>query len=453
MKRDGFGSRLGILAAAAGSAIGLGNIWKFPYITGENGGAAFILVYLICILLIGLPVMLSEIIIGRKGQSNAVGSFKNIIPKTPWRFTGVLGVGTSFILLAFYSTVAGWVFAYIARSLTGSLIKVPTDQLGQYFGNMISSGFEPIVWQFVVMAITTFIVIAGIKKGVEKYSKILMPILLVLLVVLAARSLTLEGAYKGVEFLFKPDFSSLSAKGVLEALGHAFFSLSLGMAALLTYGSYIKKDEKLPSLAFQITIADTAIALLAGIVIFPAVFAYGLNPKSGPDLIFQTLPAVFNEMPFGGFFELLFFSLIGIAAITSTISLLEVPVAYISEEFKLSRKKVTILLGSIIFLIGVPSTLSFGPLGSITLGGKTVFDLMDYTVSNITLPLGGLLISLFVGWVWGTKNAIKEATNEGRIRFALGSAYGFITKYIAPIGILIIFLNAIGVLRFLGLIE
>lgn len=447
MKRDGFGSRLGILAAAAGSAIGLGNIWKFPYITGENGGAAFILVYLICIFLIGMPVMLSELVIGRRGQSNAVESFDKIKPGSPWKFTGVLGVGTAFIILSFYATIAGWIFAYITRAITGKLTSIDPSGLEGFFENMIGNNFEPIFWQFIVILVTGLIVTSGIKKGVEKYSKILMPVLLFLLVILAIRSVTLEGAYKGLEFLFKPDFSSLSAKGVLEALGHAFFSLSLGMCTILTYGSYVGKKEKLPSLTWQITLADTFIALLAGVVIFPAVFAYGLNPESGPNLIFITLPTVFHAMPLGGFFQLLFFILIGIAAITSTISLLEVPVAYFTEEFKLPRKKVTILVSLAIFLVGIPSTLSFGALSGATIEGKTYFGIMDFAASNILLPLGGLLISLFVGWVWGTKNAIKEANNEGTIKFSLASAYGFATKYLAPIGILLVLLYSTGVLN------
>ncbi len=446
MKRDGFGSRLGILAAAAGSAIGLGNIWKFPYITGENGGAAFILVYLVCIFLIGMPVMLSELVVGRKGASNPVGSFKKIRPKSKWKFTGVLGVATGFIVLSFYSVIAGWVFAYISRAFTGKLVAIAPEELGDFFGGLISKTGEPIFWQFIVLAVTAFIVIAGIQKGVEKYSKILMPVLLGLLVVLMIRSVTLEGASKGLEFLFKPDFSALTAKGVLEALGHAFFSLSLGMGALLTYGSYINKEEKLPSLALQITIADTLIALMAGVVIFPAVFAYGLDPKMGPELIFITLPTVFHEMPLGGFFEVLFFVLIGIAAITSTISLLEVPVSYVSEEFNMPRKKTTIIIAFVIFLIGIPSSLSFGVLGDVTIFGRTYFGNLDFVASNIMLPLGGLLLSLFIGWVWGTKNAIQEATNEGTLKFAFASAYGFLIKYVAPLAIVVILLYATGVI-------
>lgn len=447
MKREGFGSRIGIIAAAAGSAIGLGNIWKFPYVAGKNGGAAFIFVYLICIMIIGIPIMLSEFILGRKTQSNAVRTFKKLAPNKPWYMTGIMGVVSAFIILSFYSVVAGWVFSYISRTITGSLIKVAPEQLADYFGTIISNPIEPIMWQFLVIFLTASIVIAGVKDGVEKYSKILMPILLGILVILMFRSLTLNGASKGIEFLLKPDFSSLSAKGVLEALGHAFFSLSLGLGAMMTYGSYIDKKENLISTAIQVTIADTGIALMAGLVIFPAVFAYGFEPSSGPSLLFITLPAVFREMPLGGIFQALFFILVGIASLTSTISMLEVIVAFFTEEFNISRKKSTVLLSIVVFIIGMPSALSFGIMGDMKILDKTYFDLFDFTASNILLPLGGLLISIFVGWIWGANKAVKEATNDNTITFIMANVYTFITKYIAPIGILIIFLYATGIIK------
>ncbi|WP_425449390.1 sodium-dependent transporter [Dethiothermospora halolimnae] len=446
MKREGFGSKFGVLAAAAGSAIGLGNIWKFPYIAGENGGAAFIFLYLFFILLLGVPLMVSELVIGRKGQSNVVRAFKKLAPNTKWHYTGILGVSTAFILFSFYSAVAGWIFAYVSRSISGDLISISPDKLGSYFNGIISSNIEPLIWQFIVIAFTAFIVIAGIKKGVEKYSKILMPVLFGLLVILAVRSVTLEGASKGIEFLFKPDFASLTGKGILEALGHAFFSLSLGMGTLVTYGSYINKKENLQTMALQITMADTLIALIAGLVIFPAVFAYGFQPDQGPELIFITLPAVFKEMPLGGIFQSLFFVLVGIAALTSTISLLEIIVSYFTEEYKISRKKVTIIVSFIIFLLGIPNTLSFGILENVKLFDKTIFDLFNFSVSNVMLPLGGLLIALFVGKVWGTKNAINEATNDGKIDFPLAKGYTIIIKYIAPVAIIIILLYSTGIL-------
>ncbi|MCK4260739.1 MAG: sodium-dependent transporter [Halanaerobiales bacterium] len=447
-KRENFGSKMGVLAAAAGSAIGLGNIWKFPYIVGENGGAAFILVYLGCILLIGLPVMIAEFALGRKTQANAVGAFKKLEPNKPWYLAGFLAVSTAFIILSFYSMIAGWVFSYISRAVSGKLITVAPDQLKTYFGTIISGTTEPLFWNFVVLAVTAFVVISGIKNGVEKYSKVLMPILLAILVALMFRSLTLDGAYKGLEFLFKPDFSQLTTKGVLEALGHAFYSLSLGMGIILTYGSYINKKENLVSLAVQVTIADTVIALMAGMVIFPAVFAYGFEPNSGTDLIFITLPAVFQAMPLGGIFEALFFILIGIAAITSTISLLEVIVSFFSEQFKLDRKKATILIAVALFLVSIPNTLSFGAWSEVKIFGKTFFGAFDFLASNVFLPLGGVFVCLFVGWVWGTKNVVKEVTSDGLYAFNKERVYEFVIKYLAPVAIAVILLYSTGVIKF-----
>lgn len=441
MKRDNFGSRIGILAAAAGSAVGLGNIWKFPYITGENGGAAFILVYLFCIALIGLPVMITEFALGRNTQSNAVGAFKKIAPKKPWFITGFLSVLTAFIILSFYAMIAGWVFSYLARSITGGLGSVPPDKLADYFGTVVGGSKEAIFWNFFVLVLTGFVVILGVKDGIEKCCKMLMPLLVVIIILLIFRSVTLEGASKGLEFLFKPDFSNLTTKGVLEALGHAFYSLSLAMGITMTYGSYISKKENIGSLAVQVTIADTVIALMAGMVIFPAVFAYNFEPGQGPALIFITLPAVFDAMPFGNVFQILFFLLIGIAAVTSCIALLEVSVAFVSEEFKINRKTATVILTVILFLLSIPSTLSFGAWSDVTIFGKTFFDLFDFLTAKIFLPLGGLFICIFAGWVWGAKNVVNELTNEGSLSFKFERVYGFIIKFIAPIAIIVIFLN------------
>lgn len=446
MKRDTFGSRLGILAAAAGSAIGLGNIWKFPYITGENGGAAFILVYLVCITLIGLPVMISEFVLGRKTQANAVGAYKKIEPKKPWFLSGYLATLTAFIILSYYTMIAGWLFSYIGRAVTGKLTSIEPANLGSYFESIIGSTYEPIFCTLLVIVLTAIIVISGIKNGVEKYSKILMPILLGLLVLLMFRSLTLDGASKGIEFLFKPNFSKLTAKGVLEALGHSFFTLSLGMGIILTYGSYIDRKENIMKIAIQVTIADTVIALMAGLVIFPAVFAYGLQPDNGAGLIFITLPAVFSEMPFGSFFAALFFTLIGIAALTSTMSLLEVIVAFAIEEFEMNRKKATILVSVAIFSLAIPSVLSFGVWSDVTILGKTIFGLFDFLTSNVLLAVGGILVCIFVGWVWGTKNAIAEITSDGLYTFKQKGLYSFTIKFLAPAAILVVLLNSTGIL-------
>ncbi|MGL5379572.1 sodium-dependent transporter [Clostridium sp.] len=446
MSRENFSSRLGILAAAAGSAIGLGNIWKFPYITGQNGGAAFIIVYLICIFLIGIPVMLSEFAIGRKYQTNAIESFKKIAPKTKWHWTGYLATATAFIILSFYAMIAGWVFSYIFKSATGALKGVPADGFSDYFNSLAASPVEPVLMTLLVLVITAVIVFFGIKSGIEKFSKIAMPLLLGLIVILIIRSVTLPGASAGLEFLFKPDFSKLSVHGVLEALGHAFYTLSLGMGIILTFGGYTKKSENLVSLSYQVAIADTVIALMAGVVIFPAVFAYGLEPTAGPGLLFITLPTVFKAMPFGQFFEILFFVLIAIAALTSTVSLMETSVTFVSEQFKLSRKKTIAIITTALFALSIPSILSFGVLSDIKLlGDRGIFDTLDFVTGQILLPIGGVLICLFVAWVWGTKNAAKEISSDGKFTFRLQGLYSFSVKYLAPFAILIIFLYGLGV--------
>ena len=446
MSRENFSSRLGLLAAAAGSAIGLGNIWKFPYITGKNGGAAFILVYLGCIFLIGIPVMLSEFAIGRKNQVNAVESFKKIAPNTKWHWTGYLATATAFIILSFYAIIAGWVFSYIWRSASGALRGVAADGFGDYFSVLTANPVEPMIMTLLVLTITSVIVFFGIKTGIEKFSKIAMPLLLGLIVLLIIRSVTLPGASAGLEFLFKPNFSNLSVHGVLEALGHAFYTLSLGMGIILTFGSYTKKSENLVSLSYQVAIADTIIALMAGVVIFPAVFAYGLEPTAGPGLLFITLPAVFKSMPFGQFFEFMFFVLIAIAAITSTVSLMETAVTFISEQFNLSRKKTILIITSGLFVLSIPSVLSFGPLANVKLlGERSIFDTLDFITGQIFLPIGGILICLFVAWVWGTNNAEKEISSDGKFKFKLKGLYSMSVKYIAPLAILVIFLYGLGI--------
>lgn len=448
MKRDSFDSRFGVLAAAAGSAIGLGNIWKFPYIVGQNGGAAFILVYIVCIVLIGTVIMLSELALGRRAQSNASGAFNKLASNSKWKYTGVLAILTSFIILSFYSIIAGWIFSYFTNSLTGKLIKIAPESLASYFNYISSNTLGVLFWNILVISITAIIILSGVKSGIEKYSKILMPILLITLVALMIRSLTLKGSTKGLEFLFKPDFSSLSTQGVLEALGHSFYSLSLGMGIIITYGSYIKSEENLVSLSLQVIIADTVIALMAGIVIFPAVFAYGFEPTAGPSLIFITLPAVFQEMPLGGFFQTMFFLLVGIAAITSTISLFEVSVSHMTEEFNLNRKKATLIIAIGLFLLSIPSSLSFGIWSDIKIFGMSFFDLFDYVTSYLFLPIGGILTCIFVGWVWGPKNAFNEITSNGLYGNSGYKVYSFIVKYIAPFAILLILLYSTSIISF-----
>lgn len=441
--RDNFGSKFGIIAAAAGSAVGLGNIWKFPYVAGENGGGAFLLIYLFFVFLIGVPVMMSEFAIGRRGQKNAYGSFSLIAPGKRWNLIGFMGVVAAFFILAFYSAVAGWTLEYIVHSVTHRFAGQTPSDLEATFTGFISNPVRPIIWQLIFMVFTALIVLAGIKKGIEKYTKLLMPLLFILVVLLCIRSVTLEGGKGGLEFLFKPDFSKVTGKTILYALGQAFFSLSLGMGALITYSSYFSKKENLASTAVSVAISDSVIAILAGVMIFPAVFAFGIEPTSGPSLVFITLPGIFQQMPGGDFFGTIFFVLLAVAALTSTISLLEVVVAFFSEELNISRRKATIIGTVAISFLGVFASLSFGPLKEFTLFGKTFFDLLDYTASNVLLPLGGLLIVLFVGWFAGKRILRQELSNEGTLKVKYFKLFNVVIKFIAPVAIAAIFIYSI----------
>lgn len=443
--RDVFSSKMGVIAAAAGSAVGLGNIWKFPYITGVYGGAAFLFVYLGFIALIGLPIMLSEFMIGRKSRSNVFGAFKNLAPNSPWKLVGVLGVAAAIMILSFYGVVAGWSIDYIVKSVSDSFADKSPGELGTMFTQFIEQPGTPIFYQLSFMLMTMAIVIIGVKDGIEKYAKILMPILILIIIVLDIRAVTLDGAKEGLNFLFHPDFSKLTADGVLSALGHAFFSLSLGMGTLITYGSYIGNHNNLAKTALQVTIADTLIAILAGVAIFPAVFAFGIEPSSGPGLVFITLPNVFQQMPGGFFFSILFFLLLTVAALTSSISILEVVVAYFREELKIKRKLATILATVMIAIVGVFCSLSMGLLKEQTLFGLNLFDLLDWISANMLLPLGGLFISLFIGWYWGRKKVEEELAKGSKLSSGLISAFMFVLKFIAPGAIAIVFLNGLGI--------
>lgn len=448
--RDSFGSKFGIIAAAAGSAVGLGNIWKFPYEVGSNGGGAFLVFYLIFVLLIGIPVMISELTIGRNGQKNAIGSFKAIKPGRPWYFVGVIGVGAAFMIFAFYGSVAGWTLEYIFQSIKNGFAGKTPEQLSSMFDDFIGNPLKPLIWQAIFIILTASVVIAGVKNGIEKYAKILMPVLLLIILILIIRSVTLEGAGEGLKFLFKPDFSKITGSVILSALGQAFFSLSLGMGTIITYGSYIRKNDNLGVTAIQVSMADTIIAVLAGVAIFPAVFAFGIDPSQGEGLVFVTIPNIFQQMAGGYFFSLLFFVLLGVAALTSTISLLEVIVAYFSEEFKMSRKAATIISSSIILVIGAMCTLSNGggPLSDFTIFGLNFWGLLEFTSADLLLPLGGLFIVIFVGFFMGRKKVKDELSNNGSLKGRLLPLAMFLIKFVAPIGIALVFLNVIGLLKF-----
>ena len=442
-KRDGFGSKIGIIAAAAGSAIGLGNIYRFPCELGNNGGAAFLLVYLAVVIFLGIPVMLSELVIGRRSQSNAVGAFKKLAPKSAWPIVGYMGVLCGFIIFAFYSTVSGWTLEYIIKAVSNSFQGKDLAAMEQDFTDFHNMGWRNVMWQAIFIFLTGFVVFKGVQNGIERYAKILMPLLLVILIVLGIRSVTLPGAKEGLSFLFRPDFSKIDGNVLISALGQGFFSLSLGMGALITYGSYIKKKDNLTSTAFSVVLADTLIALLAGLVIFPAAFSFGIRPTAGMGLVFNTIPMIFNQMTGGYIFCIIFFVLLAIAALTSTISLLEVVVAYLSEELHINRKWSTVWASVATLFIGSFASLSLMENTPFAIGGRTVFDLMDFVSSNILLPLGGVLIVIFVGWRLGKAKFFEEVTNEGTIKASLKKIIFFIIRYLAPIAITIVFIRGL----------
>lgn len=449
-KREGFSTSLGVLAATLGSAVGLGNIWKFPSMTGQNGGAAFVFVYLICVALIGLPVMISEFIIGRRAGANNVGAFKKLEPnpRKPWYLTGVFGVAAAFLIMFFYTDVAGWVYAYAFKALTGAFAGTDATQTADIFGAYVGSVAGPLAWQWIVLATISVIIIAGVTKGIERMTKTLLPILLVLLIICDIRALTLPGAMDGVEYLFRPDFAKITAPVVLAALGLAFFKLSVGMGTMTTYGSYIGKGENLPGNAMRVALADTTVSLLAGLAVFPAVFAFGFEPAAGPSLLFITIPAVFQTMPFGQVFLTMFFLLAAIAATGAMISLLEVPVAYLTEEKGWSRVTATLVSAGLMGGVGVLATLSTSTLSETLVFGKTFFDLFDFVSSNVILPVGGILICLFAGWKLGPKVIIDEASNGGTLRNAgLLRVFIFTVRYVAPLAILLVLLNGLGIIK------
>lgn len=464
VKRDQWSSKLGFIMAAAGSAVGLGNLWKFPYLAGQNGGGAFLLVYFVILFLVGFTLMMAEITVGRYAQLNSIGAYRKI--KAGWGWIGGLGVLAGFLILSFYSVIGGWIICYIVKAASGAFNTSDVQQLGGMFGQFIASPGQPIFYHAVFMLMTMGIVIGGIQHGIEKYSKIMMPALFIILVATVIRSVTLEGAMTGVKFFLTPDFSKITGGVILSALGQVFFSLSLGMGAMITYGSYLSKDENIPQCSMIIPLIDTGVALLAGLAILPAVFAFGFSPEAGPSLLFITLPAVFSKMPMGSLFGVAFFVLALFAAVTSSISLLEVCVSYVVDEWNWTRKKATLILSAVIFALGIPCSLSQGPWSAIKLiKGKNILDSIDFLATNVLLPLGGILLCIFVGWVWGLykeqrivktedgktiitwelayTDAIKEITNDGKINFPLAPIWVFLVKWLAPVAIGIVFVQGI----------
>ncbi|MEA4953566.1 MAG: sodium-dependent transporter [Aminivibrio sp.] len=436
--REHWGSRIGFILAAAGSAVGLGNIWRFPYVTGQNGGAAFVLVYLAIIFVLGFSVMLAEMAIGRKAQLNAVGSFEKLRGGA-WPIVGWMGVVAGFMILSFYAVIGGWTIKYFIWSFGGLMGDAAAGKAGDVFGAFVTNTPQVIMYQAIFMLITIWVVYKGIGEGIEKYCKILMPALFIILLILIVRSVTLEGAGKGLEFYLKPDFSKITGSSIAAALGQAFFSLSLGMGCMITYGSYVDKQTTLPGAAIQVCVIDTMVAILAGLAIFPAVFAFGVDAGAGPGLTFVTLPSVFAKMAGSSIWSALFFLLLFIAALTSAISLLEVVAAYVIDK-GWARPKAAVIMGLLIFALGVPSAMSL--TGAPKIAGKDFLDAMDFLSSNVLLPLGGVFIALFVGWFW-TADARREVTNEGTHSFGMMEPWIWVCRVIAPLGILYIFITGL----------
>jgi NSS family neurotransmitter:Na+ symporter len=445
-RRGTWGSKLKFILAAAGSAIGLGNVWRFPTYTGLHGGAAFVLVYIIAVCIVGIPLLIAELTIGRHTQRNPVGAFKAISPGSKWFIVGYLGIITGVFILSYYSVIAGWVVGYIFVTASGSFKGGEKELIERIFEVVTSNPFIPILLLFIVIAITTYIISRGVQKGIEGWTKVLMPLLFLLLIGLAIRSLTLPGAFKGIQFYLSPDLSKIDSMVIIGAIGQALFSLSLGMGTMLTYGSYLSKREDIFSSSIWVAVADTGVAFTAGLVIFPALFTIpGLSPAEGPSLIFKVLPVIFSKIPGGLIFGTTFFILLTIAAITSTISLLEVPTAYFVDEKKWKRWKSAILLGFISFLLGIPSALSMGGfkfLSSIPIIRIDFLSLMDIIWGNLSLIIGSLFIAIFVGWKWGVKNAVDEIESSGK-RFALKNLWKVLIKFITPLAIIIILLNTV----------
>jgi len=447
-KRDGFTSTFGVLLATLGSAVGLGNIWKFPSLTGMNGGAGFLLVYLLATLLVGLPVMIVETMLGRAARANAITTFEKVAPRSQWwwKIIGWMGFVAALLIMAFYSDVAGWVYAYIFKAISGEISTTDPKVAAEVFGKLVSNPLSSLLWQWVVLGVTGSIIMLGVSKGIEAVARKLMPLLFILLLVLCVRSLTLPGATQGLTFLFGPDFAKITPAVVLTAMGLAFFKLSIGMGTMLTYGSYFREDQNIPATATRVMFADLSISLLAGIAIFPAVFALGFEPAAGPSLVFMTIPAVFTSMPGGTVFMTIFFILTAIASVGAILSLLEVPIAILSERFGLGRKSASFLTILAIGLLGVPATLSQSLTAELKIFGMNPFDLFDFLSSNVLLPLGGILICLFVGWVYGLPELEKQLSNNGTLRNKpLIRIVFFLIRYVTPLSIAAVLLHGLKV--------
>ena len=449
-ERSNFGSKLGVILATAGSAVGLGNVWRFPYMTGENGGAVFIIIYVVCVLFLGIPCMVSEFIIGRHGQANAARAFRKLAGRRPWFIIGYVGVLTGFLIVSYYAVVSGWCLQYVWASLVGHLQGDP-EYFRTYFSDLLQNPVKPVLWTAIILMMSYLIVEHGIRDGIEKASKVMMPTLFLLLLLIVGAACMLPGAEKGIEFLFKPDFSKLNSDVFLGALGQAFYSLSIAMGALCTYASYFSRHTDLTKSATQIAVIDCVVAILAGLMIFPAAFSVGVNPDSGPSLIFITLPNVFQQafavLPLVGYVvSLMFFVLLSLAALTSIMSLHEVATAFLQEEMHLTRKASALTVTLTATVVGAFCSLSMAGFDVLSFFGRTLFDWFDFVTGQVFLPVVGFLTCIFIGWFVPHKVVHDEFTNWGTLRGRFFHLYIFLVKYLCPLAILLVFLHQFGLL-------
>lgn len=445
-KRAGFATRLGAIAATVGSAVGLGNIWRFPYEAGQNGGGAFIIVYIACVALLGIPVMLSEFIIGRSTHSNMKGALRKLAPKSKVYNMAYICILGAVLVLSFYSVVCGWVVEYIWQAVMGGMQGHTPQEYSAMFSGFVASPWKGVMWTLLFLFINFAVLLRGVQKGIERISSILMPLLFVILIVFCINSLMLPNSHKGLEFLFSPDFSALTWHGVVDAFGQAFMSLSLGVACLVTYASYFNDETSLTKDAVVIASLDTLVAILSGIVIFPAVFSFGMQPEAGPKLVFEILPAVFQQMAGGYFWAILFFILLFFASLTSTISLSEIFINFLIEEHHLTRKKATWISAIVVVVLAVLCALSFNVLSSFKVFGMNLFDLFNYVSSNVFMLLGGLFTAVFVGWFIDRRVVVEQLANKGRLNVPVMNYLMFCLRYVAPVAVVFIFLQLVGII-------
>ncbi len=447
-KREQWGGRFGFVLATAGSAVGLGNIMKFPYMTGMNGGAAFLLVYIIVMLVVGVGMLMCDFLIGRNGKANAVASYRKLLGNNSFTWMGYLGIFSAMLALSYYAVFGGWMLYYIINSF-GALANIAPDAVGGFFGDFTGSVAGPLVGTLIFLVLTMVIVMGGVKKGIERASKVMMPILLLILVVLIFRAVTLPGAADGIKFYLKPDFSQINFGVFAAAVGQVFFSLNVGTTGMVNYGSYLSDDENVPKSTAWIVLTDFAVAFFAGLIVIPSAFAFGIEPGAGPSLLFITMPSLFAQLPAGGFFCFLFFILLLFASLTSSVSILEIFVPYVTESFprKFDRKKASILGSVIAMLLAIPVSFSFGIWGDVRIFGMDIFSLYDNFICIIAYPLIALCTAVIVGWIWGKQNAMNAITNNGTIKSRVCDIWYILVKFVCPILLLVVVLTGFGIIK------